>query len=92
MSTLPVRFHKALRLLVSLAVLGVVTVAALGLAAWVLDDDAKPPEIVAAPPDRDCADFPTWEEAQVAYEAMPVPYRYDLDGDRDGIACEKLRR
>jgi hypothetical protein len=38
--------------------------------------------------DRDCADFARREEAQRAL----VPGDPDrLDGDRDGIACEKLK-
>ena len=42
--------------------------------------------------DRDCGDFPTWQEAQVFYNAAggPVSDRHRLDGDRDGIACEAL--
>jgi micrococcal nuclease len=41
--------------------------------------------------DCDCRDFASWEEAQRVFQAYPGdPFR--LDGDRDGIACEALRR
>ncbi len=44
-------------------------------------------------PDRDCADFNSWKEAQAFYEAAGGPERdpHRLIGDRDGIACEGLR-
>jgi hypothetical protein len=43
-------------------------------------------------PDRDCADFDTQEEAQEFFLAAGGPERdpHGLDGDNDGIACEKL--
>lgn len=45
--------------------------------------------------DKDCADFTTWQEVQQFYESerswfYPDPHHLDLD--RDGIACEALRR
>ena len=43
-------------------------------------------------PDRDCRDFRTWQEAQSFYEAAGPGDPHRLDGDRDGIACEGLRR
>ncbi len=46
-------------------------------------------------PDRNCADFSTWAEAQDFYEASLQIFGYDrhrLDADSDGIACERLRR
>ncbi len=43
-------------------------------------------------PDRDCRDFRTWQEAQRFYEAAKPGDPHRLDGDRDGIACESLRR
>ena len=42
--------------------------------------------------DRDCRDFSTWEEAQAFYEAAGPGDPHRLDGDKDGIACEGLRR
>jgi micrococcal nuclease len=40
--------------------------------------------------DCDCGDFASWEQAQAVLEAFPGdPHR--LDGDRDGVACERLR-
>ncbi len=93
MTTLPGKFHKAFWGLAVVAALGVLLILGLIAAPYVVTDaSTDAPEIAVVPPDRDCADFPTWEQAQAAYEAMPAPYRYDLDGDRDGIACEGLRR
>lgn len=45
-------------------------------------------------PDRDCADFDTQEEAQEFFLAAGGPEKdpHGLDGDNDGIACEKLPR
>ena len=43
-------------------------------------------------PDRDCGDFRTWTEAQRFYESAGPDDPHRLDGDRDGIACEGLRR
>lgn len=43
-------------------------------------------------PDRDCGDFSTWEEAQAFYEAAGPGDPHRLDGDKDGIVCEGLRR
>lgn len=41
--------------------------------------------------DCDCGDFSSWEEAQRVFQAFPNdPFR--LDRDRDGVACESLRR
>ena len=42
--------------------------------------------------DRDCGDFPTWQQAQGFYVAAggPTSDPHRLDGDRDGIACESL--
>ncbi len=44
-------------------------------------------------PDRDCADFSTWREAQDFYHAEGGPGRdrHRLDADRDGEACEAIR-
>tara|TARA_B100000686_G_scaffold297768_1_gene330292 strand:+ start:350 stop:1534 length:1185 start_codon:yes stop_codon:yes gene_type:complete len=42
-------------------------------------------------PDRDCGDFPSWEEAQDFYEAAGSNNAHGLDRDRDGIACAGLR-
>lgn len=39
--------------------------------------------------DLDCSDFATWESAQSAFELFPDD-PYDLDADKDGIACEHL--
>lgn len=43
-------------------------------------------------PDRDCGDFATHEEAQAFFVAAGGPARdpHRLDGDGDGIACERL--
>lgn len=43
-------------------------------------------------PDRDCGDFATQQEAQAFFLAAGGPARdpHRLDGDNDGIACEKL--
>lgn len=41
--------------------------------------------------DRDCADFTTWREAQAFFEQAGPGDPHRLDGDRDGIACERLR-
>ena len=41
--------------------------------------------------DRDCSDFRTWREAQAFYEAAGPGDPHHLDGDGDGIACERLR-
>ena len=43
-------------------------------------------------PDRNCGDFPTWQDAQAFYEVAGGPSSdpHRLDGDRDGIACESL--
>lgn len=44
-------------------------------------------------PDRDCADFRSWREAQSFYESEGGPGTdgHRLDADRDGTACEALR-
>ena len=46
-----------------------------------------------AGPDRDCVDFSSWEEAQAFFEGAGGPSVdwHRLDGDNDGIACERLR-
>jgi micrococcal nuclease len=43
-------------------------------------------------PDRDCPDFSTHAEAQAFFEAAggPASDPHRLDGDDDGVACEKL--
>jgi len=46
----------------------------------------------ASAADRDCSDFATWEEAQTFFEQAGPDDPHRLDGDSDGIACEKLRR
>lgn len=45
-----------------------------------------------AGPDRDCGDFPAWDQAQAFYLAAGGPDRdrHRLDGDGDGVACESL--
>ncbi len=44
-------------------------------------------------PDRDCADFHSWDEAQAFYIAAGGPQTdpHRLDADQDGIACSGLR-
>ena len=44
---------------------------------------------VAAAQDKDCADFQTQAEAQAVYNQNPSDPN-ELDGDKDGIACEAL--
>lgn len=47
----------------------------------------------AAAADKDCSDFSSWRQAQRFYKRHGGP-KYDphrLDGDDDGIACERLR-
>lgn len=50
----------------------------------------KPPDCADGTGDTcNCSDFQTWQEAQgvlKTYEGDP----HKLDGDKDGIACEKL--
>ncbi|MFO7545439.1 MAG: thermonuclease family protein [Trueperaceae bacterium] len=41
-------------------------------------------------PDRDCRDFATQAEAQAFYEAAGPGDPHRLDGDANGIACERL--
>ena len=43
-------------------------------------------------PDRDCSDFDAWQEAQDFYQSAGGPGSdpHRLDGDGDGVACEKL--
>jgi excalibur calcium-binding domain-containing protein len=43
--------------------------------------------------DKDCSDFSSWKAAQRFYKNHGGPKRdpHRLDGDRDGIACERLR-
>ena len=43
-------------------------------------------------PDRDCGDFPQWQDAQDFYVASGGPSSdpHRLDGDSDGVACESL--
>ena len=42
--------------------------------------------------DYNCSDFVSWEEAQATYERAggPLIDPYDLDRDRDEVACEAL--
>ena len=42
--------------------------------------------------DKDCGDFTSCAEAQAIYERAGPGDPHRLDGDRDGIACEGLRR
>jgi hypothetical protein len=42
--------------------------------------------------DRDCRDFKTWTEAQAFYEAAGPGDPHRLDGDKNEVACEALRR
>ena len=46
-----------------------------------------------AGPDRDCGDFLSWDEAQAFFVSAGGPSidSHRLDGDNDGIACERLR-
>ena len=53
---------------------------------------ATPGQISRNMPDRDCGDFRTWREAQNFFEAAGPNDPHRLDGDRDGVACEALRR
>ena len=39
-----------------------------------------------------CADFESWAQAQTVYEANLPGDPNLIDGDRNGIACERLRR
>lgn len=41
--------------------------------------------------DCDCGDFSSWEEAQRVFQSFPND-PFGLDRDRDGVACESLRR
>jgi hypothetical protein len=41
--------------------------------------------------DKDCRDFATHDEAQAFYEENGLDDPHRLDGDDDGIACERLR-
>ena len=43
----------------------------------------------SASTDRDCSDFATQAEAQATFDAVPGDVER-LDGDNDGIACERL--
>jgi endonuclease YncB( thermonuclease family) len=52
----------------------------------------RPSSGAASAADRDCSDFATWEEAQAFYKQTGPGDPHRLDGDSDGIACEKLRR
>ncbi len=54
----------------------------------VIERTAQLPLTVA---DKDCADFATHEEAQAFYEDQGPGDPHRLDGDDDGIACERLR-
>lgn len=81
--------------------------AALGAATAPAKTPAKPAPRVAAPPPppvtistmntggRDlynCRNFSGWEQAQAVYEANLPGDPNHIDTDRDGIACESLRR
>jgi Excalibur calcium-binding domain len=51
--------------------------------------------VTAAPAsarDRDCSDFKSWNQAQSFFKDHGGPKRdpHRLDGDHDGIACERL--
>ncbi len=50
---------------------------------------AIPTAAIAAPADRDCAEFAHQEEAQGVLEADPSD-PFGLDADGDGVACEDL--
>jgi len=54
------------------------------------------PQVVRAPTggagDRNCSDFRTWREAQEFYLAAGPSDPHRLDADKDGIACESLKR
>ncbi|WP_281023696.1 thermonuclease family protein [Minwuia sp. IMCC3009] len=52
---------------------------------------SRPPATSTSGPDRDCGDFRTWVEAQWFFEAAGPGDPHRLDGDRDGVACERLR-
>lgn len=47
----------------------------------------------ASAADKDCSDFRTWRQAQNFYKKHGGPKHdpHRLDGDDDGIACERLR-
>ena len=42
--------------------------------------------------DRDCSDFKTWQAAQNFFKQAGPGDPHRLDGDSDGIACEKLKK
>lgn len=52
---------------------------------------SSPPATSTSGPDRDCGDFRTWTEAQRFFEAAGPGDPHRLGGDRDGVACERLR-
>lgn len=53
---------------------------------------AEPSHHLRDIPDRNCSDFRTWQEAQRFYKLEGPGDPHRLDGDRDGIACEGLKR
>ena len=57
-------------------------------AVFALSSSASP----ALAGDKDCSDFSSWKQAQRFYKNHGGPQRdpHRLDGDRDGIACERL--
>ncbi|MET3697701.1 endonuclease YncB(thermonuclease family) [Bacillus oleivorans] len=55
------------------------------------DSTASPDSPELDEPDRDCGDFPSWEEAQAFFEEAGTGDPHRLDGDGDGIACDSIR-
>jgi endonuclease YncB( thermonuclease family) len=42
--------------------------------------------------DRDCRDFRTWQEAQAFFGGAGPRDRHDLDRNKNGVACDRLRK
>lgn len=62
-----------------------------------LSSPSSSPQIKKVPepltgPNLDCGDFGSWQEAQAFFERAGSGDPHRLDRDRDGIACEALRR
>lgn len=54
-------------------------------------DDGPSDRFPSAVKDKDCSDFSSHDEAQAFFEEDDTNAHY-LDGDGDGIACERLLR
>ena len=63
-----------------------------GVGRWATEDASPGGALRYDPrgPDRDCRDFATQAEAQAFYEAAGPGDPHRLDGDGNGIACERL--